>query len=78
MIKKHYELTDKLTFGKHKGKTIEEVLLNDSRYLGWLLNNDIITVSKELKQEIEENINDLDQHDDYLNSVRDDLYFNDD
>lgn len=30
----------KITFGKHKGKTIGEILQEDSQYLDWMLTND--------------------------------------
>jgi len=32
-------LIEKFTFGKHKGKYIEEVAMNDRSYLEWMLNN---------------------------------------
>ena len=33
------DLDHKLTFGKHKGKTIEDVLEDDPRYLRWCMEN---------------------------------------
>jgi len=34
-------LLEKFSFGKHKGKYIEEVCINDRNYVEWLLSNDI-------------------------------------
>ena len=37
-ISKTPTIFNKFNFGKHKDKTVEEVLKNDRRYLEWLLN----------------------------------------
>lgn len=29
------KLTDKITFGKHKGRTVSEVIENDAAYIEW-------------------------------------------
>ena len=31
------KLTDKITFGKHKGETLEEVILSNPTYIEWAL-----------------------------------------
>lgn len=44
-------LTDKLTFGKHKSKTIRAILKEEPLYLVWILENtDLITVKQTVKQ----------------------------
>ena len=37
--KKVYKLTDELTFGKHKGMTVEDVISEDSDYMNWVVEN---------------------------------------
>ena len=32
------KLEDVITFGKHKGKTVEDVYYEDASYLSWLVN----------------------------------------
>lgn len=45
------ELSEKLTFGKYKGKTVADVLIEDPSYLVWAHNNvDFFKVSTELLQ----------------------------
>ena len=34
-----YDLDDTITFGKHEGKTIQEILDNDAQYLHWCIQN---------------------------------------
>lgn len=34
-----YDLDDELSFGKYKGKTVEEVLEEDPHYLKWAMEN---------------------------------------
>lgn len=34
-----YDLNDKISFGKHNGKTIWEILNNDASYLYWCIDN---------------------------------------
>lgn len=34
-----YKLTDTMTFGKHKGKRIEQILEDDPTYIRWALNS---------------------------------------
>ncbi|MCC7158852.1 MAG: hypothetical protein IT281_04880 [Ignavibacteria bacterium] len=38
-IKNHYKLTDSFNFGKHKNKTIEEVIECDPEYIQWALDS---------------------------------------
>lgn len=41
---------DKLTFGKHKGKLFEQVLSENSQYIKWCLDENIIKVeNKEIQ-----------------------------
>ena len=37
-----------LSFGKHKGKTVDEVLENEPGYFGWLLNADFPLYTKKV------------------------------
>ena len=48
----------KLTFGKHKGKTLEEVRRESPSYFLFIKNN-FKTIPPEIKQYIEENLADL-------------------
>lgn len=34
-----YDLDDKIAFGKHEGKTIQEILDCDAQYIYWCINN---------------------------------------
>jgi hypothetical protein len=36
---RHYSLSDQFDFGKHKGKTVDEVLSIDKRYFSWCHKN---------------------------------------
>ena len=36
------------SFGKHKGKTVDYILENESGYLGWLLNADFPMYTKKV------------------------------
>jgi len=38
-IMKKFGLNDKLTFGKYRGKTIQEVIAINSRYMEWVEEN---------------------------------------
>jgi exodeoxyribonuclease X-like protein len=46
--------TDVLQFGKHKGKTIEEILKIAPGYIIWLVENDVADVSAEIYNDAEE------------------------
>ena len=35
----HSKLSDKITFGKHRGKTIETIILEDPNYIRWALDS---------------------------------------
>ena len=39
MDKKTFKLTDELTFGKHKGTSVEDVISEDSGYMNWVVEN---------------------------------------
>jgi len=41
---KKYNLQDKITFGKHKDKKLEFVLMSDFNYIKWTVENNIITL----------------------------------
>jgi DNA polymerase-3 subunit epsilon len=43
-------------FGKHKGKTVEEVLRTEPGYYGWMLNGDFPLYTKKVLKEIKEKI----------------------
>ncbi len=48
-------LKSKLNFGKHKGKTIDEVLEEDPTYIRWCLENiDWFKLSEEDEKEVSE------------------------
>lgn len=40
-----------LTFGKHKGKAIWWVLMNDCGYVVWLVDNNVLNVSEDIYEE---------------------------
>lgn len=50
----YYPMTEQapnmLTFGRHKGKTIEEVFDSDPNYCRWLLNQEVLTHKSEAIQ----------------------------
>ena len=49
MIKKEH----KLGFGKHKGKTVEEILESDPTYIRWAINNiETFVMSEHDKKEV--------------------------
>jgi len=39
-----------LKFGKYKGKTVEEVMKFDSHYIGWCIEQGIISVDKSIEK----------------------------
>lgn len=43
-------------FGKHKGKTIEEVLRREPSYYSWMMNGDFPRYTKKVLQEVKENM----------------------
>ena len=54
------QLTDSITFGKYKGKTLSYISKYDSQYLLWLhrqnntlLSDEIVTLAKINKQELD-------------------------
>ncbi len=48
----HYPKKVNLTFGKYKGRTVEEVYNDDQRYLEWL--NDNVKLKGEIKDSVED------------------------
>jgi hypothetical protein len=40
-----------LEFGKHKGKAIWWILVNDARYLVWVVDNDVLNLSQDIYDE---------------------------
>jgi hypothetical protein len=50
---KHYtEFTDVFYFGKHRGKTVDQVLDEDPRWLEWAVLKDVITLSPKLEDDL--------------------------
>ena len=39
-----HSVDDKFNFGKHKGKTLKEILRTNSHYIAWALREDIILI----------------------------------
>jgi len=54
-----------LEFGKYKGKAIWWVLMNDSKYVVWLVDNDILSVSEDIYEECKARFSDMDDKDYY-------------
>ena len=56
---------DTFTFGKHKGKTLLEVLESDAQYIVWCIRNiENFTIDSQLKEEL------LKQYDSYMSGAR--------
>jgi hypothetical protein len=51
-MNKVMNLDDVLNFGKHNGKTVEEVLKIDPQYLDWADDKDIIHLNDGLKETV--------------------------
>ncbi len=49
-----------LTFGKHKGKALWWVLMNDCGYVVWLVDNDVLNVSEDIYSEAKNHYDDMD------------------
>ena len=43
-----------ISFGKHKGKTVEQILEENPTYMVWVMNNTDKKLSKKLRDDIEE------------------------
>lgn len=52
MTKSYTSLDDKLNFGKHSGKTIDDVLWDDPSYLEFCVKNNIIQLSPEIEKQL--------------------------
>lgn len=46
--------TDFLTFGKHKGRTIQYILDEEPSYIIWLVEEDIVEIPDDIYQEAQE------------------------
>lgn len=44
--------TSKLAFGKHKGKTLNYLLVVEKQYLRWLVEKNIIKVTRDIKNKL--------------------------
>lgn len=53
------KLEDVLTFGKHKGKTVEYVIEHYPKYVNWCLDNEIFDLTSKGHDLLEEYLNDL-------------------
>lgn len=51
---------DKFDFGKHKGKTVREVIAKDPEYIFWLAENNIANFSQELLDNATDSLYDMD------------------
>jgi len=49
-----FTLTKPLTFGKYKGRSLEDLMGEDPSYVQWLLEENVIGVSDEDEAEIED------------------------
>ena len=47
-------LSDTMPFGKHEGKQIEDLIYDDSGYLAWLVNEEVIALDAEVIKILEE------------------------
>lgn len=48
-----YERGDEIGFGKYKGKLIEDVIIDDPRYIEWAVDNTRINLSEDLMELLE-------------------------
>jgi len=55
-----------LEFGKHKGKAVWWVLMNDCGYVVWLVDNDVLSLSEGIYEECKDRYSDMDDMDDML------------
>jgi hypothetical protein len=62
-----------LMFGKHKGKALWWVLMNDCGYVVWLVDNDVLSVSEDMYSEAKRIIGDGEDND-YMFGDAGDLY----
>ncbi|MCK5615488.1 hypothetical protein KAR91_77205 [Candidatus Pacearchaeota archaeon] len=50
---KELSMDDVMHFGKHEGKTVEEVAEKDPHYLKWCISKDVIGVDVEVSDALE-------------------------
>ena len=55
-----------LTFGKHKGKAIWWVLMNDCGYVVWLVDNDVLRLSDGIYEEAKDFCSEMDDMNDMI------------
>ena len=60
-----------LEFGKHKGKAIWWILMNDCGYVVWLVDNDVLSLSDGIYEECKDRYSEMDYGDDYYASAVD-------
>ncbi len=48
----YYGMEDELGFGKHKGKTVAEVLDEDPSYIKWAIENNVTAFDDEVLDEL--------------------------
>lgn len=51
-IKTYSSFNDKLPFGKHKSKTLDEIIDVDPGYLKWAVLNNVLKLSPEIEAEV--------------------------
>lgn len=49
-------LEDVVKFGKHKGKTIDDILWNDPQWLEWAVKNANVVLSADLEKQLMEEL----------------------
>ncbi len=47
------DLDEEITFGKHRGWTIREIIEGEPQYANWLAENDVVDFSDEVLDEIQ-------------------------
>jgi cellulose synthase/poly-beta-1,6-N-acetylglucosamine synthase-like glycosyltransferase len=63
-----------LTFGKHKGKALWWVLMNDCGYVVWLVDNDVLSVSDGIYEEAKAFYSEMNKGDCGFDACELDLY----
>lgn len=46
-MSKQYGLYDRIEFGKYKGRTVDDVILSDPKYLTWAISEGVVELSNE-------------------------------
>lgn len=63
-----------LGFGKHVGRAICWVLVNDPSYIVWLVDNDVLSLGDDVYEEAKLHCSDVDDMNDYIYGDAGDLY----